>query len=389
MSSSAVGPAVGKPTVRDLHSYTGRLSGPQLFYQIPFATGAQNSVPKNIPLDSPLESIVIEWYGRIVIGTANFTSVSPESLLNLVPNIQVFGTHVVLGQQTLWAGSLATLFKLASIWKMRGNSLYINGVRISDAQMSAGIPTATFGNTGTYDIDLVCVLPMAPFGLNDSQALLYYLNENAWNTSLQVKYQFGDATSLGVPGTAVTTFSSFGSGGGSPVVNLAVNYAYLGPLASKIGQAVCIRNDIPISAVIQNNTSTTRIQLLQNQKTTAVIAKTGTLQAGTGSPYATLSDTILEGTVLRKNNALIRNLFKNSITKDVYGQRLGAIQPQGYLGILFDDGYPTANAWASLRADQWGNAAQLDIASQVVGAAAGNQGEIIQEYIIGDPTVRL
>lgn len=387
----ATSPATGKPTVKDLHAYTGRLSGPQLFYQVPFVAGSNNTVPKNIPMDSPLAEFIIEWTGRIVVGVANYTSVSPESLLNLVPSIKIFGTHVTLGQQTLYQGSLATLFKMAKIWKTRGNSLYINGVRISDDQIGAGLTSAQFGNTGTFDIDMTVVLPFAPFGVSDSQALLYYLNENAWNTSLQVQYLFGDATSLGVPGgTTTVTFSAFGAGGGSPVMNLLLNYGYLGPMASKIGQAVVVRNVIPINSVLQSVAGALiRIQQLQNQKTTGVIAKTGTSQAGTGGPYATLSDTILEGTVIRKNNALVRNLFKNSVTKDDYGQRMQTVQPTGYLGILFDDGDPCANAWAALRADLWGNAAQLDIASNVPGGAGTNQGEIIQEYIIGDPVVAL
>ena len=376
-------------TVKDLHRFTGRLSGPQQFFSVPFVTGAQNVVPKNIPLDSPVESIQFEWAGRIVIGTANFISVSPESVLNLIPLLKVQGTHDVLNQQTLWNSSAAILFKLAKLFNPRGSSLYINGVRITDDVMSAGIPTTTFGNTGTYDVQFFVTLPAAPFFVNDSQAALYYLNENAWGQTLQINYAFGDATSLGVPGTAVTTFTAFGSGAGSPVMNITVNYAYLGPFSSKIGQAVCIRNDIAINSVLQNNSSQIRLALLQPQKTTCVVAKTGTLQAGTGNPYATLSDTILEQTQLRKNNAPIRNLIFNAVTKENYGRRMATVQPLGYLGIFFDDGYPTPNAWAALEANKWTGGAQFDIASLIVGAAGANQGDIIQEYILGDPVVQL
>lgn len=386
-NSAAAAPSL---TTKDLYRFTGRLSGPQQFFSVPFVAGQQNVIPKNIPLDSPVESIQFEWAGRVVIGTANYTSVSPESILNAIANLRIQGTHDVLNSQTLWNSSGAVLFKLAKLFNPRGSSLYINGIRISDDQMSAGLPTTVFGNTGTYDIQFFITLPAAPFFVNDTQAALYYLNENAWQNTLQIYYSFGDATSFGVPGgTTTVTFSAFGSGAGSPVMNVAINYAYLGPFATKIGQAVCIRNDIVINSVLQNNASSTRLALLQPQKTTVVVAKTGTLQTGTGNPYATLSDTILEQTVLRKNNAPLRNLIFNAITKENYGRRMATVQPLGYLGIFFDDGYPTPNAWAALEANKWTGGAQFDIASLIVGAAAGNQGNIIQEYILGDPVVQL
>jgi hypothetical protein len=336
----------------------------------------------------------VRFKGRIVIGTANYTAVSPESLLNILQAFRLNGTHETLGNVNLFNASGASLFKMNKLYKNRGNSLYINGVRISDDVISSGIPAATFGNTGTYDVEIIWNLPMAPYGLNDSQALLYYLNDNAWGQSLQVYYAFGDLTAFGTPaGGTTVAFSAFGTtGAGTPSLDITLNFAYLGPLATRVGQAVCVRNVIAINSVLQNNSGLLRLALLQSQKTTSIITKTGALLAGTSAGvnvYASLSDLILEGTILRKNNAPIRNLVFNSITKDTYGERMGTIQPTGFLGIFFDDGWPTPNAWASVEANKWLPGEQFDIASQIVGAAAANAGEVWQEYIIGDPVVAL
>ena len=185
------------------------------------------------------------------------------------------------------------------------------------------------------------------------------------------------------------------TGVGTPVINVQTVYASLGPLATKIGQAVCVRNDTPINSVLQSNSATIRLALLQNQRTNWVCQKTGTIAAtgpGNNSSFATLSDTIVEQTLLRKNNQRIRDLYENSATKAWYSYRMNSTQPIGYLNLMFDDGAPTANAWAAYQGDNPAvlpSGAQFDIAAQVLGAANGNAGEIIQEYTLGEPVVAL
>lgn len=386
---------IRKPSMRDIRRYTGRYTGPQQFDNFAFAALATRVVPKPIPLPQPLSHMMIEWKGRIVIGVANYTSVDPESILNVIQNIRWTGTHLQLSNQTPWNGPFATLFKLMKLYGVKGNDVYINGVRLTDDTLSNGIPTATFGNTGTYDIDIICTVPVYPFGVDDAQAMLYFYNEQAWGSTLQVQYSLGDLTAFGVPGTATVTYSAFGSGSGVPSVNISLVYGSLGPLAGRVGQAVCVRNWQAINTVLQANTSTIRLVLLQNQRTLNCVTKTGTLGAGrTAGIYvlSALSDTILEQTILRKNNTQIRNLFNNSTTKAFYGFRMQTVQPIGYLGLFFDDGYSQTNAFSAYEGDNPAvlpAGAQFDIASQIVGAAGTNTGEVIQEYLVGHPVVNL
>lgn len=386
MSSSAV----AKPTLRDIRRYTGRMTGPQQFDNFTYVSNVQRVVPKPIPVDQPLAAIHFQFVGTIVIGAHNYDSVYPESLLNIFQNIKLSGTHVQFSNQTLYNGSGATLFKLMKLLNVKGNDLYINGVRISDDVISNGIPIATFGNTGTYDVDLQIVMPMAPFGVDDSQAMLYCLNEQAWSSSLQLVIQMSDGlTCFGVPDATPTTSVI------TAQVNTSLTYTSLGPLAGKIGQAVRVLNTQPIAAVLQTNTATARLALLQPQRTTWVLAKTGTLASGTGAGvtvFATLSDAIMEQTILRKNNTQIRNLFNNSTTKAFYNWRRQTVQPIGYLCEEFDDSTPSANSFAAYEGDNPAvlpGGAQFDIASQIIGANAANYGEVVQEYLIGHPTVNL
>ena len=388
--------AIVKPTLRDVHAYTGRNGGPEQWDNFAFAELQTRNVPKPVPLAQPLMAFQFEWKGRIVIGTANYTSVNPESLLNLFNRIKWTGQHVTLSSQTPWDGPGASLFKLMKLANVKGNDLYINGVRVSDDQISNGIPTATFGNTGTYDIDLIMTVPMYPLGLNDAQAIMFFYNEQAWGSTINMVIQMGDRTSFGVPaGGTTVTYTAFGLGTGTPQVNVNVVYAYLGPLAARIGQAVCIRSDQTINSVLQSNGPTTRLALLQNQRTQYVVLKTGQLAAG-ASPgvvaFSTLSDTITEQALLRKNNVRLRDLFNNSSTKAWYGYRMNTTQPIGYLGLFFDDGDPALNFFASYQGDNprvLPAGAQFDIAAQIVGANAANAGEVIQEYTLGDPKVNL
>ena len=370
-------------------SYIMRTTGPQQFFSYPHVDNQNFNVPKNIPLNQPLAYLHMQWSGRIVIGVANYTSVSPESLLNVIANFKLNGTHSALGNQTPFNLSGANLFKIQKLFNIRGNSIYVNGVRLSDDVLSNGIPTTTFGNVGTYDVQVNWTIPVFPLGLNDQQAILYSYNAAAWGQTLQLTIQSGDKTSFGVPaGGTIVTFSAFGTGAGSPTINLLTTYISLGGFQNSVAQAVKVLNDISIGAVLTAAATTTRLALLQNQKTTAIVQKTGTSQASTvGTVYATLSDSIVEQTIVRLNNNPLRNLLLNSVSKEFYGFRMNTVQPLGYLGVFFDDGNPTPNSWTALQGQNFPGGAQFDVAANVVGAAATNIGDIIQEYIIGTPVV--
>jgi hypothetical protein len=378
-------------TPKQVESYVMRTTGPQQFFTQNFATLGNFNIPKPIPLQQPLAFIEIRWKGRIVIAGANYTSTAPEALQNILQQVRLVGTHNVLGQLTPIQMSGATLFAMNRLFNPQGNLVIINGVAQPSLTKPMGYAAATFGNTGTYDVQIFWTVPVFPYGVPDRQAIQYLYNAAAWGQTLQLQITTGDLTSFGTPaGMTTVAFSAFGTGGGSPAIDINLTYASLGPLANSINQAVVVRNVTTINSQLQSNANQVRLALLQNQRTMNVIQKTGTLLAGTSagvSVFGTLSDAITEQTILRVNNNPIRNLQYNDVTAAFYGYRFQTVMPTGYLPISFVDSDPAANSFAAFKGDQLTGSAQFDIAANVVGAAGSNQGEIIQDMIYGEPQV--
>src|SRR5271155_5176104 len=388
MSSSVVTPSPTKLTQKQIRSYVMRTTGPQPFFTQPFATLSTFNIPKNIPLLSPLAFIQIRLKGRLTV-TTTFSALPPEAPQNLIQQIQLQGTHSTLGFMSPIRMSGASAFALNRIYGVRGNSIIVNGTRAPELGLPMGLGNAFFTSGGSpYDFTIFYNLPLFPTNIADADALLYLFNAAAWGQTLQLQIQTADTSAFGSPGAG--TFSAFGSGSGSPAIDIMLVYASMGPLRNSIFQAVRVLNTYQINTVLQSNATNTRLQLLQNQRTLNVIAKTGTLLAGTSagvSVFGTLSDTILEQSYLRVNNNPIRNLQYNDASKEFYGYRFDTVQPQGYEMISFDDGNPVSNPHTGFRGERLPGSSQFDIAANVVGAAGTNVGEIIQDMIYGEPVV--
>jgi hypothetical protein len=388
MSSAAVTPSPTKLTQKQIRSYIMRTTGPQPFYTQPFATLSTFNIPKNIPLLSPLAFIQIRWKGRLTV-TTTFSALPPEAPQNILQQIQLQGTHSTLGFLSPIRMSGASLFAYNRLFTDRGNSLIVNGIRQPELNKPMGLGNAFFTSGGSpYDMEIFWNIPLFPNQVADADALLYLYNAAAWGQTLQLQIQTADTTAFG--GTGVGTFSAFGSASGSPAIDIMLVYASMGPLRNSVFQAVRVLNTYQINTVLQSNATNTRLQLLQNQRTLNVTAKTGTLLAGTSAGvtvFGTLSDTILEQAYLRVNNNPIRNLQYDDATAEFYGFRLGSVQPTGYLMISFEDGVPQPNPHTGFRGERLPGSSQFDIAANVVGAAGTNVGEIIQEMIYGEPQV--
>jgi hypothetical protein len=305
----------------------------------------------------------------------------------------------------------ATLFQMNRILGVKGNSVYITNATLATAQ-STGVryvdefqqvvglanaggtniyPNApTWGAAGTaYDMQIFWTIPLYPYGVPDGAAVQYLYNAAAWGQTLQLQITTADQTAFNTT-AANAPFTAFGSASGSPAIDIMVVYAQLGPLRNSIAQAVNVRNTYSISSILQTNANQQRLQLLQNQRTQNVIVKTGTSQAGTSagvSAFGTLSDTIMEQTYLRLNNNPIRNLQYNDVTKEFYGYRFNTVLPQGYLNISFEDSQPLPNVFSGLRGERLPGSTQFDVASNIVGAAGTNVGEVVQDMIYGEPVV--
>jgi hypothetical protein len=413
MSSAAVVPSnpQGQQQVannKKMLGYLGslRTSGPEYFFTqaltTPGVTPSTFAIPKFLAMVRPMGFMHFRWKGRIVIGVAAITNISPEAPQNIIQRLTVKGTHASLGNVTLYDGSGATLFAMGRAFGVRGNSVYINGVRqpefqggttvaISGGGASGTGTAATFGATGTYDLEIFYTLPFFPYFVPDSQASLFLLNPAAWGQTINITLYTADQTAFGTQGTATFVFTSFGSGSGAPAVDIYTTFVQLGDFRNSIQQGVVTRNVSPVSSVLTTAGTQVRIIQLQNQRTTAVVLKTGTTLAGTTAgvlSFGTLSESITEQVTIQVDNKLLRNLQNNDMTKEFYGFREETVQPIGYLGIPFDDGTPSNNAFAGYRGDKLPPGAQFNLLGNIANPAGTNTGEVVQEMILGEPVVQ-
>lgn len=378
---------------RAVGSLLGRYQAPELFFQQPFSTLTSPVIPRNINLTRPLESLKLVWKGRVVIGVANFTAVGPEAPQTIIQRIRLTGTHRTYNQLAPIDISGATAFAWARIYQQRGSSLLIGGAaaqtREPELSMPIGLAGATFGNTGTYDLEIHYHIPLgpmlAPHGRIPTIPFMYFPQD--WADTLQLQLFFGDQTSFGTPGgTTTTTFSAFGSGAGSPTVTILANYCILGPLANSVQGAVVVRNETviaggPVAAVANAQ----RLTLLQKQKTTNILVKSGTLFTGQSagvSTFATLTDAMLERTIVSLDNKPVRNNQMNAAFKEYSGMMFNTILPQGYLLIPFIE---SQNPLTYYRGDQVPGGSTFELDSDCLTANANQAIAIVQEQVFGTP----
>src|SRR6516164_6177585 len=367
-------------TVRQVASLLGRNQGPEFFFQQPWTALNNVVIPKAINLNRPLERVHMVWQGRIAIATANITPVFAESIQNLIQTFKLTGTHAAFKAITPINLTGADAFAWPKLFKARGASTYVNGALADNLGIPAGFPDDTEIH---YDIPLTPVLPVAA-----KVSLVPFLyQQKDWGDTLQVFLTFADATALGTLGTAVVTFTSFGSGAGTPQLFLMTNYEILGALAESISSAVVIRNtqNVPQSQITSASATLQRLQLLQKQKTTNILLKSGALAAGTSAGvtvYSTLSDQIFQQTQVIVDNKPVRNNFLNAAYKEYAGYSFDARLPQGYLPFSFID---SMNPLTAYPADQLAGGSVFELDSQVLTGAGTNFAEIIQEQYLGVP----
>lgn len=388
-------------TPRQVASLLGRNQGPEFFFQQPWTALNNVVIPKAINLNRPLERVHMVWQGRIAVGTANISPVYVESLQNLIQTFKLTGTHAAFKALTPINLTGADAFAWPKMFKARGSSIYVTSPTVNAGAPSLadnlGIPAGFLGGTGFlgttagspydaeihYDIPLTPVLPVAA----KVSLVPFYYQQKDWGDTLQIFLTFADATALGTLGTAVVTFTSFGSGAGTPQLFLLTNYEILGALAESISSAVVIRNtqNIPQSQITGASATLQRLQLLQKQKTTNILLKSGALAAGTSagvSVYSTLSDIIFQQTQVIVDNKPVRNNFLNAAYKEYAGYSFDARLPQGYLPFSFID---SMNPLTAYPADQLAGGSVFELDSQVLTAGGTNFAEVIQEQYLGVP----
>lgn len=376
--------------------------GPKLIQAgIPWSSGGSANITQATDLSLPIRGLRLVFKGRLVIGTAAFTSVNPEGFLNLISNITIQGTNArQKGNLTLWNIDLATAWTMAHLFSYRKNIFTINS---GAGENLVPIPTTSFpavgatgyinGATGTYDFRIVCDFPFHPdesnaYGKMPLTIPGFLVRNEEWKDSLQILMNFGaqagnSTGALGVAAATTTvTFSSYGSGAGSPSIDL-----YSLPIVMGLDQkdqvlpGVLSRVATPINTILQAAGSNVPLLNLQKQPTPRVIFKVGT---GTVSPaFATLSDTnVTTLGILLGGNRNIRNKVDVFAHKQQHTDIYDRDPIQGYNLMDFMD---SGNPDSSYPGQDIGDGATFQLTADVTGVANAF-GLIIQEQMLHMPT---
>jgi hypothetical protein len=386
---------MGMDASRIARAVLGRFQGPEFFASTPH-TGVvtQTLIPKNLSMNRPLAFLWLRWRGRVVIAGANYTAVAAEAPQSIINRIQVQGTFKGTSLTPV-SISGATAYALTRLFGVRGSSSYITTGGVTTRQAELSVPLqqlgANFGNTGTYDLDIWYCIPTFPIvsGSSRAQNIVPYLWQPAdWADSLQVTLQLGDLTSFGTPAAMTTaTFTAFGSGAGSPTVEIYTEYSILGPLRAGFRTAAVVRNENSITSGVTALATNVRLMPLQKQKTTNVIIKSGVNLTGVTSGvnvFATLNDVTLDRTQILVDNKPIRNNLSNLAAKESIGYKFTTIEPQGYLPFSFIDSQSARTAFRADLPSVVGSGSDFGLYTDLIAANANTVINVIQEMIFAD-----
>jgi hypothetical protein len=380
----------------------GRDQGPELFYSQDVTLGGLTggpvivNVPRTLTLNRPLKDMTIVLRGRLVVGAYDYTSVSPEHLLNLLAQVQLSGIHRVYGNLVPLRMSGATAFQWNNLfgggrWASR---MLVNGILVAPAgspftlNSTAAASALIFsGAQGSFDFEIYYKIPLglvfpASAGGPQRGVSFLYLPQD-WADSLQLQLTMGDRTSIGVPqASTTTTFTAFGSASGSPSLAIHLNYSILGAFGNALKTGVVIRTEqsfTSFTALVNQ----TRLSLLQKQITSNVLVKSGLTQVANTSPvFTSLSDVQLGRTQMMVDNKPIRNNQDNGVAK-AWGQaNFDTVWPQGYLPFSFVD---SQNPLTAYRGDGLQGGSTFELDTDILTASASNLQTLVQEMIYGGP----
>ena len=353
---------------------------------VPWTSGGVYNAPaKSFDLSMPIRGIRIVFKGRVVTGVANFTSVNPEGLLNLITNIHMEGQNKRVGGNAILLDlDLPSLFVVQHIFAYRPAYFDINGAQVGIP--STPFPTGYFSvNTGTYDFKIIMDIPFAPFDAKPGVVPGFLVRAEEWGDSLQFHMNFGAQAGAGATGvlgvsagTTTVTFSANGSGAGTPTIDIYSLPMAMGlDLKDTVIPGFITRAQTPINNVLQQAGNNVTLANLNQQKTNRVYLKTGT---STVPPaFATLSDSNVTALgISLGGNRNVRNkldVFAHKQTQQYHYQR---DVTQGYVVMDFTQ---SGNPDAAYPADNIGSGSNFQLVADVAGVANG-YGIILQEQII-------
>jgi hypothetical protein len=396
-------PASAKLIASGLPILTGSTSG-----------GGSLAVTQAIDLSLPIRGLRILLKGRINVATAAFTSVNPEGLLNLLSSIVIQGTNArQQGNLTLWNIDLATAWMIQRILGPKGAAfMFIS--QAGGALTAVPDPTTPFpsgavasnpyfqGSIATYDFIIGLDLPFHPhqsnsYGREPLTIPQYLVRNEEWKDSLQVLIQGatqqGNSTgSLGVAAaTTVVTYTAFGTGAGSPTIDLYSLPVLMGlNLKDQILPGVLSRVSTPVTTVLQSAGTNVVVLNMQKQPTPRVFFKFGT---GTVVPaFATLIDTVASGPQATGPNTLGVLLGGNRNVRNKVDIMAHKMQfPDIYLrepvqGYHIMDFMEQGNPDAAYPGQDIGDGATFQLVSDVLGSTANGLGVVVQEQVLHQPS---
>lgn len=184
---------------------------------IPFTANAQATLPSSggvLPNDRFMNGLILEFRGRLTMPAANGpTALRADGRGAILERVSVEGYHKGRKQQE-------------KIIDLRGADLellmdfYQPGPFISTPAAGAW----TFAGNGTNDIICQVVVPFTPLRLSSAIQAAYLLDAPNYE-SLKLTVQWGDETSIVVPGAAAPAWTAFGSAAGAPTLRVYGQFA--------------------------------------------------------------------------------------------------------------------------------------------------------------------
>jgi hypothetical protein len=377
-----------------------RPAGPkQIVTGLAWSQGGTQTLTQQVDLSLPIRGFRFAFSGRVVIGTAGFTSANPEGFLNLIPSIIIQGTNArQQGNLTLWNIDLATLWVLQNFFAYRGAAYYsINSgtgeVELAPPTLPMPASYAPITATGTYDFRIVLDIPFHPFqsngfGKEPLTVPQFLVRNEEWKDSIQILLGFGTQAGGGATGvlgtsaaTTTITYSAYGSGSGSPSIAISSLPVLMGTtLKDQILPGVISRVSTPITSAMQSAGTGVPLLNLQKQPTPRIYFKQG---VSTVTPaFSSLTDTNVTtlGVQLGQNRN-IRNaidIFQHKLQQaDVYSRDL----IQGYTMFDFMD---QGNPDSAYPGQDIGDGATLQVTGNVTGVANAIA-LIVQEQVLQQP----
>jgi hypothetical protein len=372
-------------------AYLGRNQGPELFFtQTHTGAAGTTIIPKTLSMNRPLEGLMLRWTGRVVVAVANYAVVAAEAPSTIIDRIKVFGTYKGTALTPIdLTGATAQVW--ARLFGYRSSTVAINATRQAEPSQPFQQLAANFGNIGTYDLDIWYFIPMWPMISPSARAnniLPFCWQPRDWNDTLQIQLNLGDLSSFGTPGGGgTTTFTAFGSGAGSPSIQIYTRYLIAGPLRAGFHTNCVIRNENNASGTVTAIANAIRLGLLQKQKTTNVVVKTGRILTGTTSGvnvYSDLRDILLNETQIIVDNRPIRQNRDNLTFKEHIGIQYNTVLPEGYLNFSFCDSQQPRSAFRGDLPNVVAPGASFELTTNVIEANANSTCQITQEQIFSD-----